>query len=196
MAGASARARTMRLFAAGAALFAIALAFLAWRGIDVSVTAYMLTPLFGLPYLAVAARRWSAWRVHLYFLILLPVFHHLATAAAIKTVAPEFERSLFVAGLTGGAVGSALSLLAVGLVSRHPRRLALVLAGIVLLALVGGAGLWASEWVNRQVGSRYAIIVLLFLPWQLLFGGFLSLLLAPRRLAPPPDACDTPQGPA
>lgn len=188
--------RTFRLLAAGAVLFAIALILLAWRGVQVSVTAYMLTPLFGLPYLAVAARRWSAWRLHAYFLILLPVFHHLATAAAIKAVAPGLDQGMFVAGLTGGGVGSALSLLPLGLVSRHPRRGLLVLAGILLLALVGGAGLWASEWVTRRTSGQYAIIALLFLPWQILFGLFLSRLLAPRRLPPPAGACGAAPGAA
>jgi hypothetical protein len=196
MAGTSARSTTMWLLAAGAALFAIALSILAWRGFDASLTAFMLTPLFGLPYLAVAARRWSAWREHLYFLILLPVFHYLATVAAIEAIAPGLDRSIFVAGLAGGAVGSGLSLLPFVVVSRHPRRGALVLAGIVLLTLVGGAGLWADEWVSRYVAGQYAVVLLLFLPWQILFALFLSLLLDASRPPPPGYACGTAQGKA
>ncbi len=194
MAGASRQTAAFRLLGAGAALFAIALAILAWRGEPVVTTAYMLTPLFGLPFLAAAARRPGAWRACLYFLILLPAFHYLATVAAIKATGSELDLGLFVAGLAGGAVGSALSLLPFLQISRHPRRRLLVLAGIALLALLGGAGLWAGEGLSRQLGGQYALIALLFLPWQILFAWLLSRLLAPAR--PPAAACGAAPGPA
>lgn len=182
------------LLAAGAALVAAGLALLSWHGVAIGIVAYMLTPLFGFPVLAVEARRRSAWPLYLYFLILLPIFHYLATVAAIKAVSPDLGLGLFVAGLAGGAVGSGLSLLPLALVSRQRRREALVMGGIALLTLLGGAGLWAGETVSARVRGEFALIPLLFLPWQIAFAWFLSRLLAPPPPAASADACDAAHG--
>ena len=89
------------------------------------------------------------------------------------------------AGLAGGFVGSAFSFAALLTVARfRGRRSHLRMAGAtILLAALGGAAFWLvlpdkmepEEWV-----------LLLFLPWQLVFGSALVLLFDDRSAAATP----------
>jgi hypothetical protein len=177
MSEAPAQRRAWMLFATGAGLFAAACAALAGEDAIPGMVAVYLTPLFGLPYLAVAGRRRGAWPLFLYFLILLPAFHYLAFMAAVKALGSILDGSPFVAGLAGGFVGSALSLLVLAPLSRRGRRGAKLLSGVILLTLIGGAGAWLITPMARWAGE-YSGVLTLYLPWQVAFGFFLSRLLA------------------
>ena len=168
------------LFTAGALLFAAAVALCLAAGVRGNHLLELLTPLFGLPYLLVHRR--GGWTLAAYLLVLLPAFHFLAIQAAVKT-SSWTESNLFVDGLVGGLVGSILSFAALRLLGllRPGAAIGTIAAGIVVLALLGGLGVWQMNFLEGTAASDYGILLSLYLPWQIAFGYFLARLLRPVR---------------
>jgi hypothetical protein len=165
------------LFVAGAMLFAAVVAISIGRaGGDGALTLLeVCAPLFGIPFL-VASRR-GRWRLAVYFLLLVPLFHYAAVAAAIESV--NWQSSGFLPGMLGGIVGAALSFATLPLLRLATfRRVGILAAGIVLLALLGGFGVWKMDYFSGTDLDPYGLLLTLYLPWQIAFGFFLSRLLA------------------
>lgn len=172
------------LFAAGALLFAAAAALCIAADIRGNHLLEILTPLFGLPYWLVHRR--GGWTLAAYLLLLLPAFHFLAIQAAVKT-SNWPESNLFVDGIAGGLVGSIPSFAALRLLGllRPGASIGTIAAGIALLALLGGLGVWKMNFLEGTAASDYGILLSLYLPWQIAFGYFLARLLRPVRPAEP-----------
>jgi hypothetical protein len=168
--------RPFPLFVAGALLYAAVVAvcrpFAA--GGDMLGLLELLVPLFGLPYLLLGGR--AGWPSALYFLLLVPGFHYLAVLAAIQST--DWRGSGFVPGLIGGLVGSLLSfgaLLALRLAK--PGAAAAMGLGVGILTLLGGLGVWKMDFFAGTALDDYGLLLVLYLPWQIAFGFFLSRLL-------------------
>jgi hypothetical protein len=172
--------RPFPLFAAGAVLFALALA--AWVNLgrdDLMLWLALLTPLFGLPYLVLGAR--ARWRTALYVLLLLPAFHFAAIWGAMYSVGSH-NASGYVAGAAGGVIGALLSFLALAALRLvRPRPLAAMAAGLVVLALLGAVGIQQMDFLSDTGWSQYGLILSLSLPWQLAFAFLLARLLRPAE---------------
>jgi hypothetical protein len=161
-------------------LFAAATASPFPSELAVADKALLCMPLFGLPYVAREFTRRINWLVILYLVLLVPAFYFAAWIAALYAWSAMLGGSLFppihanlVAGLAGGFAGSALSFLALFLPGLRVAgaRPALMIAGIALLTTLGGFGLAIPE--------DWSAVLWLFLPWQIVFGYFLSRLLRP-----------------
>ncbi len=169
------------------------------------------TLLFGLPYAArELLHRQTNWWLVAFLLLLIPIFHavgagiffyvsnkiaeaaaQMAEAAAMATdpeammqYAPEGSTTpkLFM-GLAAGFAGAAGPLLALALLRRlraPGARLWLLAGALVALAWWGGMGVRLAT-----IESTYDVAATIFLPWQVLFAFFLSLLLRP---SPPKGA--------
>jgi hypothetical protein len=153
------------------------------------------TALFGLPYLLRELRRQTNWLLVAYFLLFVPIVHYAATLAAIEVfratgfvAAPFGVRlgSLPLSGLAGGFVGAGLSFLPLAsarLRAPGSRPTLLMPLGLVLLSLLGAAGVvlaFADGWV---LGFLW-----LYPPWQIAFSFFLSRLLRPSPARSLPGA--------
>ena len=170
------------LFILGALLFAAAVAAPFWSD-DIDGKAFLCMILFGLPYVLRALARRTNWLAVLYLVLLVPAFFVAAWIAALYTWGAMNGGSLvppsgamLVAGLAGGLVGSVLSFLALFLPGLRVAgaRPALMIAGIALLTALGGVGLEMAD-----TGAAWSQVLWLFLPWQIVFGYFLSRLLRP-----------------
>jgi hypothetical protein len=168
--------RPFLLFVAGALLYfaAAAIAGRLVKADDPLATLEWLMPAFGLPYLLLGRRR--GWRTALYFLLLVPAIHYAAVFAAIEST--NGRGSGWLPGATGGLVGSFLSfaaLLALGLA--RPRSAPLMGFGIVLLTLLGAIGVSKMDAFAGTALDDEGLLLVLYLPWQIVFGFLLSRLL-------------------
>lgn len=173
--------RAFALFVLGALLFVFALEgdwFL--RGFDPSNRMMACSALFGLPYLLWEFTRKINWWVVLYLAVLVPLYFSIADMAAV-TVGEQMNESnrAIPAGVAGGLVGGALALFTLllgglrgaGATTRN------ALIGTAVLTVIGGLGAWlASEGIGGEFSAA-----LLFLPWQIALGWFISTMM---RLSP------------
>ena len=189
------------LFALGALLFsalfyvATTYSILGWSVNDMgepalnpTILVALYTIAFGLPYAVFELTRRTNWLTLLFLLILVPAAHCGAMNAFLwlaSSGAEGAESGLaatpgLLPGLLAGFAGSALSFLALFLLGlRSAKGGPLVfLAGIVLLTAWGGVSMLL---LNPDVDNPTALnfILPIFLPWQLIFGFFLSALLKP-----------------
>ena len=189
------------LFALGALLFsalfyvATTYSILGWSvndmgepALDPNLLVALYTIAFGLPYAVFELTRRTNWLVILFLLILIPAAHYGAMAAFLwlsSSAAEGAETGLaatpgLLPGLLAGFTGSALSFLALfvlGLRSAKAGPL-VFLAGIVLLTAWGGISMLLLNPDPENPGAL-SFILPIFLPWQLIFGFFLSALLRP-----------------
>jgi hypothetical protein len=177
----SERNRAFALFILGAMLFASAFAL----PIDLvpDDKALLFTPLFGLPYLLRELGRKIRWATILYLALLVPAYHFAAHMIAVVVWSetgghPLAEtgvgRAWLLAGLAGGFVGAALSLLTLRLggLRADGATLAPAIAGILVLTALGGFGLTMARTPEDS-------LFWLYLPWQIVLGFFISRLLRP-----------------
>jgi hypothetical protein len=167
---------TFPLFTAGALLYAAVVAVCIERVGDdhVFTLLRMAIPLFGLPVLASRSR---SWRLAFYLLLLVPACHYLAMLAAIKSM--DWRGSGFLPGVIGGSIGAALSFAVLPMLALASfRRVGIMAVGVVLLTLLGGLGVWKMDYFSGTALDSYGLLLTLYLPWQIVFGFFLSRLLA------------------
>jgi hypothetical protein len=164
------------LFLAGALLYAAVVAICIRRASgEGTLTLLELTvPLFGLPFLLASRRR--GWCLVVYFLLLVPAFHYAAVLAAIESV--NWRSSGFLPGVIGGVTGAVLSFAALpALRLATVRRIDIMAAGVAVLGLLGGLGVWQMDYFASTLLDDYGLLLTLYLPWQIAFGFFLSTLL-------------------
>lgn len=189
------------LFALGALLFAALFyvattySILGWSvndmgepALDPAILVALYTIAFGLPYAAYELTRRTNWLAILFVLILIPAAHYGAIASFLglsSSGAEAAETGIaatpgLLPGLLAGFAGSALSFLAIFLLGLRSAKAGPVvfLAGIILLTAWGGIGMLL---LNPDLENPTALnfILPIFLPWQLIFGFFLSALLRP-----------------
>lgn len=189
------------LFALGALLFA-ALFYVAttnnilgWSvndmgepALDPAILVALYTIAFGLPYAVYELTRRTNWLAILFVLILIPAVHYGAIAAFLwlgSSGAEAAETGVaatpgLLPGLLAGFVGSALSFLALFVLGLRSAKAGVVvfLAGIVLLTAWGGISMLLLN-ADAENPTALNYILPIFLPWQLIFGFFLSVLLKP-----------------
>lgn len=169
--------RTFLALAAGHLLFAAALVTVAEPLGDYGL--YIITPLYALPLVLAGPKDRILVRI-LVLLIGFALVHYGASWCAAKSYRHPFTGegltdSLLVAGAIGGAVGAAGSLLLcrIGGLMRAGAEIALM-AGIVLLATMGGVGLSLALGEESKIG-----LLALYTPWQLAFAWVLAKTLRP-----------------
>jgi len=188
----------MPLFAAGALLYvaAAAVCVTVVKG-DALTVMELLVPLFGLPFVLLG--RGPRWRTALYLLLLVPAFHYLAVLAAVSSLDGMGRTRILPPGAIGGLLGATLSFLALAALRLSRRRvLVTMIAGIVVLGLLGHFGVQEMDFLSGTRLSGYDLLLSLYLPWQIAFGFFLSRLLRVPEQADPadaPSACPNPPGP-
>jgi len=168
--------RPFPLFVLGALLYVAAVVLcLTQAGADSVLSVLeLLVPLFGLPYLLLGGR--FAWAWALYLLLLVPAFHALAVAAAIRST--NWSGSGFQPGLVGGLVGALLSFAALFALRLARPGSGLIMAnGTGVLALLGGFGVWKMDMLAGTPLDDYGLLLVLYLPWQIVFGFFLSRVM-------------------
>lgn len=134
---------------------------------------------FGLPLSITTLARSGRWARSVFLLALIPTAHFLAVSAAVSgsRFTPFAE---FGAGAIGGGVGASLcfaTLVLFGGTMRESRWLQISVVATVALIIIGGVGL-SLDGIDEKFGS-----LALYVPWQLLFGYALSLILTG---SPPP----------
>lgn len=168
--------RPFPLFVLGALLYAATVVLcLTQAGADSVLSVLeLLVPLFGLPYLLLGGR--FGWTSALYLLLLVPAFHVLAVAAAIRST--NWSGSGLQPGLVGGLAGALLSFAALfALRLARPRSLLLMAVGTGVLTLLGGFGIWKMDILAGTPLDDYGLLLVLYLPWQIAFGFFLSRVM-------------------
>lgn len=193
------------LFALGALLFAALFyvattySILGWSVndmgepvLDPAILVALYTIAFGLPYALYELTRRTNWLTLLFLLILIPAAHYGAIAAFLwlsSSGAEAAETGIaatpgLLPGLLAGFTGAALSFLALFVLGLRSTRAGplVFLAGIVLLTAWGGISMLLLN-PNLESPTALNFILPIFLPWQLIFGFFLSALLrpSPRR---------------
>jgi hypothetical protein len=191
------------LFALGALLFAALFyaattySILGWTvndmgepALDPAILVALYTIAFGLPYALYELTRRTNWLAIVFLLILVPVAHYAAVAAFLWLSSSAIEAaqtgsgatSPLLPGLLAGFAGSALSFLALFVLGLRSAKAGLVafIAGIVLLTAWGGISmLLLPSGEQMENPTALTFILPIFLPWQLIFGFFLSALLRP-----------------
>jgi hypothetical protein len=190
------------LFALGALLFAALFyvattySILGWSvndlgepSIDPNLLVAIYTVAFGLPYVLFELTRRTNWLALLFLLILVPAAHYGAMAAFMwlssKGAEAAAETGLaatpgLLPGLLAGFAGSALSFLALFVLGLRAAKAGpmVFLAGLILLTAWGGISMLLLNPDPENPGAL-SFILPIFLPWQLIFGFFLSALLRP-----------------
>ena len=189
------------LFALGALLFcalfyvATTYSILGWSvndmgepALDPNLLVALYTIAFGLPYAVFELTRRTNWLAILFLLILVPAAHYGAIAAFLwlsSSAAESAETGLaatpgLLPGLLAGFAGSVLSFLALFLLGLRSAKAGplVFLAGVVLLTAWGGVSMLLLN-PNLENPTALNFILPIFLPWQLIFGFFLSALLKP-----------------
>ena len=190
------------LFALGALLFAalfyVATTYniLGWSVndmgepvIDPTLLVALYTIVFGLPYALFELTRRTNWLVLIFVLILIPAAHYGAMNAFLWLSSKGVEGGeggmlattpALLPGLLAGFAGSALSFLVLVLLGLRAAKAgpAVFLGGLVLLTAWGGVSMLLLN-TNQENPSALSFILPIFLPWQLIFGFFLSALLRP-----------------
>lgn len=192
--------RGLALLVLGALLFAgvfyVATAYhmLGWPadGDEGSIPPQFLVALytiaFGLPYALGELARRTNWLAIFYLIVLIPAAHLGAMYLFLwLTAAGQELSSPLMAGLLCGFAGSALSFLALFLLGLRASSAGLVAFGAGIVLLTGWGGV-AMKLLPEEPESALSIILPLFLPWQLIFAFFLSVLL---RVSPPRGAATT-----
>ncbi len=148
----------------------------------------LYTIVFGLPYVLLELTRRTNWLAVLFLLILVPAAHYGAMNAFLWLSAQGVEGAEgglaatpgLLPGLLAGFAGAALSFLALFLLGLRAAKAgpAVFLAGLVLLTAWGGISMLLLN-PNPENPTALNFILPIFLPWQLIFGFFLSALLRP-----------------
>jgi hypothetical protein len=188
----------MPLLAAGALLYvAAAAACVTIVPGDGLTPVELLIPLFGLPFLLLG--RCPRWRTALYLLLLVPAFHFAGVTAAMSSLDGMGRNGILPPGAVGGLTGATLSFLALVILRLASWRAAgTMAAGIVVLTLLGYVGVEKMDFLQETRWSGYGLLLVLYLPWQIAFGFFLSRLLrvpAPDATDDAAAACPNPNGP-
>lgn len=190
------------LFALGALLFAAVFyvatsySILGWSvndmgepALDPTILVALYTIAFGLPYAVFELTRRTNWLALLFLLILVPAAHYGAIWSYMWLASKGVEGGEggalaatpgLLPGLLAGFAGSALTFLALfvlGLRSAKAGPLVFI-AGIVLLTAWGGVSMLLLN-PDPENPTALSFILPIFLPWQLIFGFFLSALLRP-----------------
>jgi uncharacterized membrane protein YhhN len=148
----------------------------------------LYTIAFGLPYALLELTRRTNFLAILFVLILVPAAHYCAMTAFMAWIGEMQELgNPLVTGAVAGFTGAALSFLALFILGLRASSagIAVFLAGLLLLAGWGAIGM---KLLPEQPESVLDLLVRLYLPWQLIFGFFLSALLRP---SPPRGAVAT-----
>ena len=180
---------------------AITYQILGWptdNDIDPALNPQILTALytvvFGLPYALYELTRRTNILKLLFLLVLIPAIHYGALwvfmwwTAEGQALAPAFDEMgneiagsalspALIGGLLSGFAGAAVSFVLLALLRLRARTAGPVvfLAGLLLLTISGGLGLW----LLGDPPEAKNVVLRLFLPWQLIFAFFLSALLRP-----------------
>ena len=166
--------------------------------IEPTLLVALYTIAFGLPYALFELTRRTNWLALLFLLILVPAAHYGAMNAYLLLTATGAEGGdggAFAAtpgllpGLLAGFAGSAISFLVLFVLGLRAAKAgpAVFLAGVVLLTAWGGISMLLLN-PDMENPSALSFILPIFLPWQLIFGFFLSALLRP---SPPRGAVAT-----
>ncbi|HST37556.1 MAG TPA: hypothetical protein VLK25_13135 [Allosphingosinicella sp.] len=167
--------RAFALFVLGAVLFVLALETEAFARPVTGVDRVMLcSAFFGVPYLFWEFTRRINWLIVLYLAVLVSVYFYLAYLAA-GAVAGQMNASnaAIPAGVAGGLVGGAFCLftLTLGRLAGPGATTRNALLGTAALTVVGGLGAFLAS--GGEVSPTWA----LFLPWQIVLGWFISIML-------------------
>jgi hypothetical protein len=148
----------------------------------------LYTIAFGLPYAILELTRRTNPLALLFVLILIPAAHFAAMSVFLYWVGEMQEVSNpLLTGAVAGFTGAALSFLALFILGLRATSAGVLvfLAGLVLLAAWGALGI---KLLPEQSEGTLDIVLRLYLPWQIIFGFFLSALLKP---SPPRGAVAT-----
>jgi hypothetical protein len=189
------------LLALGALLFsavvyvAITYQILGWPsdtdtqpGIDPRILIALYTVAFGLPYALYELTRRTNLLAILFLVILVPAIHYGAiylylwwTAQGQDMAAADpaagSANAVLIGGFLAGFAGAAVSFALVFILGLRSSKAGIVvlLAGLLLLTAWGGLGLK----LLGDTPEPKDLVLKLFLPWQLIFAFFLSVLLRP-----------------
>jgi len=139
----------------------------------------LYTIAFGLPYAILELTRRPNALAILYVIILIPAAHFAAMTAFLAWIGEMQEVSNpLLTGAIAGFTGAALSFLVLFILGLRAATagIAVFLAGLVLLTGWGALGV---KLLPEQPESILDFIIRLYLPWQIIFGFFLSALLRP-----------------
>jgi hypothetical protein len=150
---------------------------------DPRILIALYTIAFGLPYALLELTRKTNFLAILFVLILIPAAHYGAMTAFLAWIGEMQElTNPLVTGAVAGFAGAALSFLALFILGlRSPGAgIAVFLAGLLLLTGWGALGI---KLLPEQPEGTLDLVLRLYLPWQLIFGFFLSALLraSPKR---------------
>jgi hypothetical protein len=190
------------LFALGALLFAALFyvattySMLGWSvndmgepTIEPTLLVALYTIVFGLPYALYELTRRTNWLALLFLLIVVPAVHYGAMSAYLWLASTGVEGGDggavaatpgLLPGLLAGFAGAAVSFLVLFLLGLRAAKAgpAVFLGGLVLLTAWGGVSMLLLN-PDPENPSALSFILPIFLPWQLIFGFFLSALLGP-----------------
>ena len=199
------------LFALGALLFAALLyvattnSILGWSvndmgepTIEPTLLVALYTIVFGLPYALYELTRRTNWLVLLFLLILVPAAQYGAMNAYLWLSSKGVEGGEgsalaatpgLLPGLLAGFAGAAASFLVLFLLGLRAAKAgpAVFVGGLVLLTAWGGISMLLLN-PDMENPSALSFILPIFLPWQLIFGFFLTAL---QRPSPPPGTVAT-----
>lgn len=136
---------------------------------------WMSMALFGAPMSAFGWSRSGRIARIVVLLMIIPLCHYLVVLSAVSWAGSSPD--LFKPGMIGGAVGASLSFMALVLLGgtvKDSRWLEITLVATLALTVIGSVGL--------AYGTSLGLLVL-YAPWQLVFGYALSLILTG---SPPP----------
>lgn len=139
----------------------------------------LYTIAFGLPYALLELTRRTNFLAILFVLILIPAAHYGAMTAFMAWIGEMQELgNPLVTGAVAGFTGAALAFLALFILGLRAASagIAVFLAGLLLLAGWGAIGM---KLLPEQPESVVDLLLRLYLPWQIIFGFFLSALLRP-----------------
>ncbi len=157
--------------------------------IEPTLLVALYTIAFGLPYALFELTRRTNWLSLVFLLILVPAAHYGAMYAFLWLASTGVEGGeggalaatpALLPGLLAGFAGSAISFLVLFVLGLRAAKAgpAVFLAGVVLLTAWGGISMLLLN-PDMENPSALSFILPIFLPWQLIFGFFLSALLRP-----------------
>jgi hypothetical protein len=166
--------------------------------LDPPLIVELYTFAFGLPHALFELTRRTNWLALLFLLILVPAAHYGAIWSYMWLASKGVEGGEggalaatpgLLPGLLAGFAGAAVSFLVLFLLGLRAAKAgpAVFLGGLVLLTAWGGVSMLLLN-PDPENPSALSFILPIFLPWQLIFGFFLSALLRP---SPPRGAAVT-----
>ena len=168
------------------------LIFLVLAPVFAPIGGYIVTPAYVLPMLIVRRRSGALIREIIVFAVLMTGVHFLAIIEAMGFISPFSGQgadgaSEWLAGATGGLIGSAATLALIVLFRLAPfdrRTLALSLGGVMVLTALGSVGvvigLAAMESADGFL-SNLLFCLPVYTPWQVALAALLATLLRPAR---------------